>query len=701
MISRNSTIIIGTVLLALAKTAHAAEFDVAATRRFLNEHCLACHGPVKPKGQVRLDRLNLARPTAADADLLRRVAEALVFQVMPPEDAPQPNKVAAEGVIAWIENTLGADGERRFSAQEKLRRPENGNYVDHATLFTEPAIRKAATPARLWRLDVDSFIARARRWVSSPSLFRDERNNANPVSFPYQGPAHTFLDYAGIHAFDKSTTEMLLLETDAIAEVFLETKWDRLLKQHRGDLGRVLSTAFTDIHDRPPDARELQSLTDLHERSARALGNESANRLVVQAMLLRPGVLFRSELGAGESDRFGRRSLSPVELAGALGFAVDVGGPKPELIAAVQKCDPNNRTALAAIVRPYLTTDALRDRLLRFAHEYFEYPRAAEVFKDADRHDYHPDRLVEDADAFVLRILADDRDVLRQWLTSRRYFVRGMFNYTGTKIAHIRWNNGYKDYHRNYNLTEDDVGKHGRWVDMPSDERAGLLTHPAWLLAFSDNEKNQAIQRGRWVTTKLLGGIVPDAPVEVDARLPEDKSLTLRENMRVTRAEQCWSCHKQMDPTGLPFEQYDLFGKFRSEEQSRPVLTTGEFWGREVQNPVDYVHALADSPKVRQVFLRHLFRFFLGRNETPDDAPTLIDMDAAYLKSGGSLKETVLTLLTSDSFVYRIAAPNVAARREPSGESLGNAATPDDESLQNTPTPDGLRRAATQTEASP
>jgi len=311
-------------------------------------------------------------------------------------------------------------------------------------------------------------------------------------------------------------------------------------------------------------------------------------------------------------------------------------------------------TALAAILRGCLRREAMRDRLLRFAREYFEYPRAAEVFKDADKNDYHPERLVEDADTFILRILDEDRDVLRRWLISPRYFVHGMFNYPGTKIAHIKRNNGYKDYHRNYNLSEDSVGKDARWVEFPASERAGILTHPAWLLAFSDNQKNQAIQRGRWVTTKLLGGSVPDAPVEVDARLPDDDSLTLREKMHVTRAEQCISCHKKMDPTGLPFEQFDLFGKRRTEEKAKPVVTAGAFWGKEVKDPVSYVRALADSPKIQQVFLRHVFRFFLGRNETPDDAPTLVGMDAVYRKSGGSLKETVLTLLTSDSFLYRI-----------------------------------------------
>jgi len=643
-------------LAAFSTPAKCAQADAAipGVQQFLNSYCNACHGAEKQKGKVRLDQLNLTKPTAGDREMLKRIGEQLTYQEMPPEDEKQPKRVSTEAVIAWIENTLGAEGERRFNSAEKLKQPGYGNYADHDTLFTPPAVRKAATPARIWRLDVESFIAKAQSWTGDKKLFIDRRTNVKPVSFPYQGPAHTFLDDAGVHGFDRSTTEMLMLETESLVKDYMGRAWTRVQKSAKGDVPKSLSLVFAEITGRNAKADELSTLVALHGKAQADLGAEEANRLAVQAIMLRPEVLFRSELGAGTPDRFGRRYLAPAELAGALGYAVNVAGPDDALTVAAAKCNPNDRAALAEVIRPYLKSDAMRDRLLRFAREYFEYPNAEEVFKDANRNDYHPTRLVEDADAFIVRILDEDRDVFRQWLTSSRYYVHGTYNYTGPKPAKIKWNNGYKDYHRNYSLPATAIGKDPAWVEMPPTERAGMLTHPAWLLAFSDNEKNQAIQRGRWVTTKLLGGFVPDAPVEVDARLPDDKTMTLREKMHVTRAELCISCHKKMDPMGLPFEQYDLFGRFRTQENAKPVVTTGAYWNKEVKDPVSYVRALAEEPKVRQVFLRHVFRFFLGRNETADDAPTLIDMDATYLKTNGSLKETVLTLLTSDSFLYRI-----------------------------------------------
>jgi hypothetical protein len=62
---------------------------------------------------------------------------------------------------------------------------------------------------------------------------------------------------------------------------------------------------------------------------------------------------------------------------------------------------------------------------------------------------------------------------------------------------------------------------------------------------------------------------------------------------------------------------------------------------------------LASSRHVTQVFVRHAFRYWLGRNETLDDAPTLIDAETAYTENAGSMNALLASLLTSDSFLYR------------------------------------------------
>ncbi len=72
-----------------------------------------------------------------------------------------------------------------------------------------------------------------------------------------------------------------------------------------------------------------------------------------------------------------------------------------------------------------------------------------------------------------------------------------------------------------------------------------------------------------------------------------------------------------------------------------------------VEDAFDLIDRLARSEKVRQSIIRHAFRYFLGRNETLTDSKTLIDADKAYVNNNGSFDEVIVSLLTSDSFIYR------------------------------------------------
>jgi hypothetical protein len=195
---------------------------------------------------------------------------------------------------------------------------------------------------------------------------------------------------------------------------------------------------------------------------------------------------------------------------------------------------------------------------------------------------------------------------------------------------------------------------------VPEGQRLGILTHPSWLVSHSDAMDNHAIRRGKWIRERLLGGGIPDVPITVDAMLPDEPHSKLRDRMRVTREDYCWTCHKKMDPLGLPFEMYNHVGLFRKTEMDQPVDATGEIIDSgspaldgKVADAIEMIRKLAESERVEQVFVRHAFRFWMGRNETLNDAPVLQDAYRAYKESGGSLNAMLTSLLTSDAFLYR------------------------------------------------
>jgi hypothetical protein len=219
-------------------------------------------------------------------------------------------------------------------------------------------------------------------------------------------------------------------------------------------------------------------------------------------------------------------------------------------------------------------------------------------------------------------------------------------------------------------------------VDLPGD-RIGILMQPSWLVARSGNFENDPIRRGRWVRERLLGGLVPDLPIGVEAKVPDEPLEPLRHRFRVTREAACWKCHQKMDDLGLPFDGFNHYGIARMSEALLDKDATAKNVDKEgkplgpvkklvpantagaiaasgdpaldgtVKDAAEMLRKFAGSDRVRQVFIRHVFRYYMGRNETPGDAKTLQDADLAYVSSGGSFKELLVSLLSSESFLYR------------------------------------------------
>jgi hypothetical protein len=130
--------------------------------------------------------------------------------------------------------------------------------------------------------------------------------------------------------------------------------------------------------------------------------------------------------------------------------------------------------------------------------------------------------------------------------------------------------------------------------------------------------------------------------------------------MRVTRETYCWKCHQRMDPLGLPFEMFDHFGRYRETELEKPVDATGRLQGTgdpqldgPVEDAIELIERLAASQRVEQVFVRHVFRYFVGRNETLADGPTLVQAHRAYAENDGSMRTLLASILSSPAFLQR------------------------------------------------
>tara|TARA_R110002049_G_scaffold285698_4_gene466931 strand:- start:40899 stop:43520 length:2622 start_codon:yes stop_codon:yes gene_type:complete len=536
-------------------------------------------------------------------------------------------------------------------------------------------------------------------------------------------------------------------------------------------LRHAVEYLFEALTFRPPSKSERNEYLRIVKQSIDKLGKEDGVVLGLSAIFLDRDALFRPELALdGEPDQHNRVMMQDWELGLAVNHALRYIKPDEQLYEAIVDGRMRTRQDVRREVERMLADDSIRKpRLLRFFRDFFDYDLGGYICKDAKalvdtgvstRGNAHYRSMFDataSTDRLVELILQDDKDVLKQLLTTNKVVATDNRAATNTVVP-VKSDNIYfgrlrtkeekaaaeaaaekaeaertKQDAAALEIAENELAELEAWLKanpgdekkkkaelakkeravktaknrlaaskkrrrdenfsverskltgpkiyarvsrrsfgsgsmepdrilatVPENQRMGILTHPSWLVSHSDAMDNHAIRRGKWIRERLLGGGIPDVPITVDAMLPDEPQNTLRERMRVTREEYCWTCHKKMDPLGLPFEMYNHAGIYREVELDKPVDTTGEVIDSgdpeldgPVENALEMIDRLADSERVKQVFVRHAFRFWMGRNETINDAPVLQDAYQAYEENGGSMKALLVSLLTSDAFLYR------------------------------------------------
>ncbi len=463
---------------------------------------------------------------------------------------------------------------------------------------------------------------------------------------------------------------------------------------------------FEALTFRPPTEAELNDYLAIVKQSIAKLGKKDGVVLGLSSIFLDRDALFRPELvDRGTPDRNGRVMLQDWELGLAVNHALRYIKPDNALRKAIVDGRMRSREDVRREVERMLADDSIRKpRILQFFRDYFDYDLAGYICKDAkalaetgvvnrgDSYHFAMFGATASTDRLIEIILQEDKEVLKQLLTTDKvvatkaddiYFgeQRSRKEAQALAAAIKEKATGKKKQETNQNpnvvmahlsgpknsarVSRRSFGQGSMQPErilatVPPGQRLGILTHPSWLVSHSDAMDNHAIRRGKWIRERLLGGGIPDVPITVDAMLPDEPNHTLRERMRVTKETYCWTCHKKMDPLGLPFEMYNHAGLYRKTELDQPVDTTGEViesgdpaLDGKVADAMEMIRKLAESKRAEQVFVRHAFRFWMGRNETPNDAPVLQEAHRAYRDGGGSMKALLTSLLTSEAFLYR------------------------------------------------
>lgn len=301
--------------------------------------------------------------------------------------------------------------------------------------------------------------------------------------------------------------------------------------------------------------------------------------------------------------------------------------------------------AKAAAIADILKSSQARDKLLRFFITWLE-------IKDSDRFDIEETLFPEFTPEVAQAMVEETETFLRAQLSSVAPTLRDITGSTESFVSEAL-----------SDIYGIEGGDGATPVLLPSDERLGIFTHPAFLTSHSGPTGTKLVHRGAYFTRKVMCQELGEVPADA---IPEGPLPGDTERLRieaVTKPASCAGCHSFINPFGFMLEAYDPIGRFRTEDENGfPVDTSIEALFLD-EGPVDTnvpVEALAqftESAMFRQCFVQQLFTFYTARRNEESDDPLLRKMFFRFSEGDNLELPALLSLLAnSDNFNRRIEA---------------------------------------------
>jgi hypothetical protein len=401
---------------------------------------------------------------------------------------------------------------------------------------------------------------------------------------------------------------------------------------------------------RPLSESEIEQYRELHLREAgRKQDFLAGATIVVEAMLQSPNFLFRIERG-GEHAQY--------DTASRLSYFLWDTMPDSELFAAAAQGRLGTRDEIEATARRMLADERAKASFEEFLAQWLRFDTLLGATRDRRRF----------------------REFTAETAAAMAEETRRLFN-------HLVWSdqNFLEFFTADYSFVSSELARLYE-LPPPAEEfarvqypegsgRSGVLGHGSFLVATSKPAETSPTARGLFIRNHFLGHEVPPPPPGVDTTLPaitENTPQTNRQRLEVhLNSEACASCHRLIDPIGMAFEQYNAIGVFSEklvlqfgsrrggDRERQPAAvelaldTTGHIQGIEnsqFSTPRELGKLLADSPACHKNIVKQLFRYAMGREETPADQPILDELLVKFRDSGFRFRELVVALVTSDLF---------------------------------------------------
>jgi len=419
----------------------------------------------------------------------------------------------------------------------------------------------------------------------------------------------------------------------------------------------ILTRLATRAWRRPvaSDSDEVNELLAFYGKGEALEGFEMGIQYAIARLLMDPRFLYQVEDEPADLAPGSIYAVNDFELASRLSFFLWSSIPDAELLELAGTGRLHESAVLESQVQRMLRDDKAQALVRNFAGQWLMLRELDNAEPDDTAFNAQlRDAFKQETELLFLDIMRQDRGILDlldsdyTWLNSQLAAHYG--------ISGVR-------------------GEYMRRVPLPADSpRRGLLGHGSILTATSVANRTSPVVRGAWIVEDLMGAPVPTPPPGVETDLTKESAEpgvevnTLRDRLELHRANPtCASCHQIMDPIGLALENFDLVGRWRTQENGFDLDThTNLIDGTAIDGPESLRNALLErGDAVASTFIEKMLSYALGRHLHAHDMAAVRQIAGKSAENNYRFSDIVLGIVESDPFRLKITetpATEVAGR---------------------------------------
>jgi hypothetical protein len=415
---------------------------------------------------------------------------------------------------------------------------------------------------------------------------------------------------------------------------------------------KILTRVARHAYRREVTTEDMKEILAAYTRKRRSGSFDEAVGMGLSRILISPDFLFRIELDPPGAKPGGIYRVSDTELATRLSYFLWSSIPDDELLDAGRR----GRLKGALLERQVgrMLADSRADALVsNFAIQWLGLRYFDSVRPDNRAYPEFDDDVAqafqEETRLFVRTLMRENRSVLD--------VITSDYTFLNERLAKLYGIEGVN-------------GEAFRKVALePDSHRGGIISQGSVLMVSSHPAETSQILRGKWVLTNLLNSPPPAPPPGVPPLntkpAADGRKLTTREQLARHRASPvCESCHSKMDPYGIALENYDVLGRWRTEQNGSPLDTSTALpRGEPFTGPAGLKKLLlARSDVFAAATVSRLMTYALGRKLEKSDEVVVQDIVAAAKPSGYRFNDLILGIISSELFQTRQSAKSAEAQ---------------------------------------